>query len=485
MLAVLSIAVGSLTGLEPTTEQTSHSAWTAIAGSLRRALTDTIYDTWFAQAEPQSLDDGGLRVALPNDFTRDWVESHFSALVSAAAREAIGQDLPVSFVISEGPSVSSETRPAAAPGPAPVTAHGAENERERSSELRYRDTTELDLNPKYTFDLFIIGSSNRFAHAAALAVAEAPAQAYNPLFIYGSTGLGKTHLLQAIGHYVRQHSRRLTRRYVTSETFMNDFIDSLRDKRIEGFKRRYRGYDVLLIDDIQFFEGKERIQEEFFHTFNSLYESGSQIIISSDRPPREIATLEERLRSRFEWGLLTDIQPPDLETRIAILRKKVNTERIAVTDPEVLTFIAGRVSSNIRELEGALTRVVAFSSLTDRAMTVELAEQVLKDVFPQGDAAPEVTIPRIQEAVSERFGVTLDELVSPRRSQSVAYPRQVAMYLSRELTDSSLPKIGKEFGGRDHTTVMHATSKITRLISEDRSVYNLVQELTARVKQAR
>jgi chromosomal replication initiator protein len=272
---------------------------------------------------------------------------------------------------------------------------------------------------------------------------------------------------------------------VTSETFMNDFIDSLRDKRIEGFKRRYRNYDVLLIDDIQFFEGKERIQEEFFHTFNSLYEGGSQIIISSDRPPREIATLEERLRSRFEWGLITDIQPPDLETRIAILRKKVNTERIAVTDPEVLTFIAGRVSSNIRELEGALTRVVAFSSLTDRELTVELAEHVLKDVFPQGDAAPEVTIPRIQEAVLERFGVTLEELVSPRRSQSVAYPRQVAMYLSRELTDSSLPKIGKEFGGRDHTTVMHATSKITRLISEDRSVYNLVQELTARIKQAR
>jgi chromosomal replication initiator protein len=380
----------------------------------------------------------------------------------------------VSFSVAETPHVAEPAAPAA-------TVDG----RGRPGELRERDSNELELNPKYTFDLFIIGSSNRFAHAAALAVAEAPAQAYNPLFIYGGTGLGKTHLLQAIGHYVRQHSRRLTRRYVTSETFMNDFIDSLRDKRIEGFKRRYRNYDVLLIDDIQFFESKERIQEEFFHTFNSLYEGGSQIIISSDRPPREIATLEERLRSRFEWGLITDIQPPDLETRIAILRKKVNTERIAVTDPEVLTFIAGRVSSNIRELEGALTRVVAFSSLTDRALTVELAEHVLKDVFPQGDAAPEVTIPRIQDAVSERFGVTREELVSPRRSQSVAYPRQVAMYLSRELTDSSLPKIGKEFGGRDHTTVMHATSKITRLISEDRSVYNLVQELTARIKQAR
>ena len=245
----------------------------------------------------------------------------------------------------------------------------------------------------------MIGSSNRFAHAAALAVAEAPAQAYNPLFIYGGTGLGKTHLLQAIGHYVRQHSRRLTTRYVTSETFMNEFIDAVRDRgaRIEGFKRRYRNYDVLLVDDIQFIEGKERIQEEFFHTFNSLYEGGAQIVLSSDRPPREIATLEERLRSRFEWGLLTDIQAPDLETRIAILRKRVETEGIAIDDPEVLTFIAGRVSANIRELEGALTRVVAFSSLTDRPLTVELAEDVLRDVYPQGEAAPEVSIPRIQE----------------------------------------------------------------------------------------
>jgi chromosomal replication initiator protein len=457
-------------------EPTADSLWHGISTRLRETISS--YDNWFAQAEPRSLEDGRLEVAVPNEFTRDWIESHFHRFVASAAQETLGRDVAVAFSVAEHPSFAPATSQSSFQPSPPEQAP-------REPALPFRETPETELNPKYTFDLFVIGSSNRFAHAAALAVAEAPAQAYNPLFIYGSTGLGKTHLLQAIGHYVRQHSRRLTMRYVTSETFMNDFIDSLRDKRIEGFKRRYRNYDILLVDDVQFFEGKERIQEEFFHTFNSLYEGGAQIIISSDRPPREIATLEERLRSRFEWGLLTDIQAPDLETRIAILRKKVNTEQIAVTDPEVLTFIAGRVSTNIRELEGALTRVVAFSSLTDRPMTVDLAEHVLKDVFPQGEAAPEVTIPRIQEAVSERFGVTLEELVSPRRSQAVAYPRQVAMYLSRELTDSSLPKIGREFGGRDHTTVIHATSKITRLIREDRSVYNLVQELTARIKQAR
>jgi chromosomal replication initiator protein len=266
---------------------------------------------------------------------------------------------------------------------------------------------------------------------------------------------------------------------------MNDFINSLRDKRIEGFKHRYRNYDVLLIDDVQFFEHKERIQEEFFHTFNSLYESGSQIVISSDRPPKEISTLEERLRSRFEWGLITDIQPPDLETRIAILRKKVKTDGIELHDDnvELLTFIASRISTNIRELEGALTRVVAYSSLTGGEMTTELAQFVLKDLFPQGEPA-QVSIKGIQEIISERFGLSLEELCGDKRSQNIVYPRQVAMYLSRELTDSSLPKIGKEFGGRDHTTVIHATSKIARLIKEDRSVYNLVQELTARIKQA-
>ena len=458
--------------MQDTTEPTAERLWDDVSGRLRETLNETTYATWFGDASAGELVDDSFSLVVPNDFTREWIEGHFLGFVRAAARDALSRDIRVTLTVREPSNtvatVAQET------GDAADAAPGVPVERKAPP-----------ASPKYTFDLFVIGSSNRFAHAAALAVAEAPAQAYNPLFIYGGTGLGKTHLLQAIGQYVSEHTQGSTTRYVTSETFMNDFINSLRDKRIEGFKQRYRTYDVLLVDDIQFFEGKERIQEEFFHTFNSLYEAGRQIVISSDRPPKEIATLEERLRSRFEWGLITDIQPPDLETRIAILRKKVTTDRIAIADPEVLTFIAGRVSTNIRELEGALTRVVAFSSLTGLELTVELAEQVLRDLFPHGDAVPAVTITRIQEAVSDRFGLSVVELCSQRRSQAVAYPRQVAMYLSRELTDASLPKIGKEFGGRDHTTVIHATSKITRLISEDRSVYNLVQDLTARIKQAR
>jgi chromosomal replication initiator protein len=452
-------------------ELTAESLWHEVAGRLRSSLNETTYGTWFGEARGVALEDGRFVLGVPNDFTRDWIEGHFLSLIGAAIRDVTGEERPIELQVVDGAVPAEPSAEAARPRVSTVTP--LPNRPESGG-----------FNSKYTFDSFVIGSSNRFAHAAALAVAEAPAQAYNPLFIYGGTGLGKTHLLQAVAQYVSEHTKDLTVRYVTSETFMNDFINSLRDKRIEGFKQRYRTYDVLLIDDVQFFEHKERIQEEFFHTFNSLYEAGSQIVMSSDRPPRDIATLEERLLSRFEWGLITDIQPPYLETRIAILRKKVKMDGIHLPDPEVLTFVASRVSSNIRELEGALTRVVAFSSLTGRPMTVELAQDVLKDVFPQGEAA-EVSIQRIQNLVSERFNLSLEELCGDKRSQNIVYPRQVAMYLSRELTDSSLPKIGKEFGGRDHTTVIHATSKIARLIREDRSVYNLVQELTARVKQVR
>ncbi len=454
-------------GVELSPELSADTLWTEVSRRLQDALNEHTYRTWFGEARGVSLDDEAFVLAVPNDFTREWIRNHFGGLVEAAVRDALGGERRVEVDINPR-ATAQEPLPRPWPRDGPVR-----TAREPSG-----------LNPKYTFDRFVIGSSNRFAHAAALAVAEAPARAYNPLFIYGGTGLGKTHLLQAIATYLGEHDADLTARYVTSETFMNDFINSLRDKRSEGFKHRYRHYDVLLVDDIQFIEGKEQTQEEFFHTFNSLYEAGRQIVMSSDRPPREIATLEERLRSRFEWGLITDIQPPDLETRIAILRKKVHAEGTHVPDQQVLTFIAGRISTNIRELEGALTRVVAFSSLTGRLMTVDLAQEVLKDVFPQGEM-PEISVERIQEAVVDRFGISLQELTGDRRSQAIVYPRQVAMYLCRELTDSSLPKIGKKFGGRDHTTVIHATSKIAKLIKEDRSVYNLVQELTARVKQTR
>jgi chromosomal replication initiator protein len=452
-----SLAEGAAPGVEGPVQLSAEAVWSEVSARLKQTLSDGPYAQWFSGATG-ALQEDAFVLFVRDDFTREWIDGHYRGLVEAAVAETLEESRPIHIVAAEQPRPQEDLVP---------PPRGVEG-----------------LSHKYTFDSFVIGSSNRFAHAAALAVSEAPAQAYNPLFIYGGTGLGKTHLLQAIASYVGEHSRHFSVRYVTSETFMNDFINSLRDKRIEGFKQRYRHYDLLLIDDIQFFEHKERIQEEFFHTFNSLYEAGRQIVISSDRPPRAIATLEARLRSRFEWGLITDIQAPDLETRIAILRKKVKTDAIHIPDSQLLTFIASRISTNIRELEGALTRVVAFSSLTGRPMTVELAQEVLKDVFPQGEL-PEVSVERIQETVIDRFGISMQELVGDRRSQSIVYPRQVAMYLCRELTDSSLPKIGKKFGGRDHTTVIHATSKIARLLQEDRSVYNLVQELTARIKQPR
>jgi chromosomal replication initiator protein len=411
----------------------------------------------FAAARAGHLDETSFVLFVPNDFTRDWIEGHVRGLLEGAVRDTLGEEREVQLAVREHRAAEQPIAP-------PPRAEG--------------------LNPKYTFDSFVIGSSNRFAHAAALAVAEAPAQAYNPLFIYGGTGLGKTHLLQAVAGYIAEHSNELSARYVTSETFMNDFINSLRDKRIEGFKQRYRHYDVLLIDDIQFFEHKERIQEEFFHTFNSLYEAGRQIVISSDRPPRAIATLESRLRSRFEWGLITDIQPPDLETRIAILNKKASYESIAVP-PDVLELIASRVQSNIRELEGALIRVTAFASLQRVPVDHDLAEGVLKDLLPE-ESIRDISVQLIQDEVASFFGLTVDDLCSPSRTKQLVIARQIAMYLIRELTDLSLPRIGKAFGGRDHTTVMHAERKITALMQERRTIYDQVQELTSRVRsQAR
>jgi chromosomal replication initiator protein len=337
------------------------------------------------------------------------------------------------------------------------------------------------LNPKYTFETFVIGSSNRFAHAAAVAVAEAPAKAYNPLFVYGDSGLGKTHLLHAIGHYAQSLYQGVKVRYVSSEEFTNDFINMIRDGKQDGFRRRYRDVDVLLVDDIQFLENKEGTQEEFFHTFNTLHNASKQIVISSDRAPKRLVTLEDRLRSRFEWGLLTDVQPPELETRIAILRKKAVQDRLNAP-PEALEYIASRISTNIRELEGALIRVTAFASLNRQSVDLQLAEFVLKDLIPEAQG-PEITASTIMGQTASYFGLSIDDLCGTSRSRVLVTARQIAMYLCRELTELSLPKIGQQFGGRDHTTVMHADRKIRSLMAERRSIYNQVTELTNRIKQ--
>ncbi|GHF58002.1 chromosomal replication initiator protein [Amycolatopsis bartoniae] len=342
-------------------------------------------------------------------------------------------------------------------------------------------TSKTRLNEKYTFDTFVIGASNRFAHAAAFAVAEAPSRAYNPLFIWGESGLGKTHLLHAVGHYAQRLFPGMRVRYVSTEEFTNDFINSLRDDRKVAFQRRYRDIDILLVDDIQFLEGKEGTQEEFFHTFNTLHNANKQIVVSSDRPPKRLETLEDRLRTRFEWGLITDIQPPELETRIAILRKKAAQDRLAVPG-DVLEFIASRVEANIRELEGALIRVTAFASLNQQPVDVGLAEIVLRDLIPDSQA-PEISAPTIMATTAEFFDVTIDDLCGPGKTKALATARQIAMYLCRELTDMSLPKIGQTFGGRDHTTVMHADKKIRKEMAERRRIYDQVQELTFRIKQ--
>ncbi len=364
--------------------------------------------------------------------------------------------------------------PSGAPGPlaaqpAPATGPGEPTAR---------------LNPKYLFDTFVIGASNRFAHAAAVAVAEAPAKAYNPLFIYGESGLGKTHLLHAIGHYARSLYPGTRVRYVSSEEFTNEFINSIRDGKADTFRKRYRDMDILLVDDVQFLASKESTQEEFFHTFNTLHNANKQIVLSSDRPPKQLITLEDRLRNRFEWGLITDVQPPELETRIAILRKKAVQEQLNAP-PEVLEFIASRISRNIRELEGALIRVTAFASLNRQPVDLGLTEIVLKDLIPGGeDAAPEITAAAIMAATADYFGLTVEDLCGSSRSRVLVTARQIAMYLCRELTDLSLPKIGAQFGNRDHTTVMHADRKIRALMAERRSIYNQVTELTNRIKNS-
>jgi len=405
---------------------------------------------------------------------------------SHIAGHTFGGAEPEPFTPSAHLTSAESPLPDAAP-PAPWQGGGAQagpqpGAQADDAEQQAKGTIEAArLNPKYTFETFVTGASNRFAQAAAVAVAESPAKAYNPLFIYGDSGLGKTHLLHAIGHYSRSLFDGVRVRYVSSEEFTNDFINAIRDGKAEGFRRRFREVDILLVDDIQFLEGKEQTQEEFFHTFNTLHNANKQIVISSDRAPKQLVTLEDRLRNRFEWGLITDVQPPELETRIAILRKKAVQEGLAAP-PDVLEFIATKISTNIRELEGALIRVTAFASLNRQSVDLRLAEIVLKDLIPD-TGGPEITAGMIMAQTATYFGIEIDDLCGTSRSRVLVTARQIAMYLCRELTDMSLPKIGLQFGGRDHTTVMHADRKIRSLMAERRSIYNQVTELTSRIKQ--
>lgn len=440
--------------------------WNNVLASIEKKISKPSYDTWLKSTKAHSLQGDMLIITAPNEFARDWLEQRYSPLISGTLTEITGEELAVKFII---PQNKSEDEPSL-PNPAKK-----EKQEDEQPELSFNM-----LNQKNTFDTFVIGSGNRFAHAASLAVAEAPAKAYNPLFIYGGVGLGKTHLMHAIGHYVLEHNPSAKVVYLSSEKFTNEFINSIRDNKAIDFRNKYRKVDVLLIDDIQFLAGKESTQEEFFHTFNTLHEENKQIVISSDRPPKEIPTLEDRLRSRFEWGLITDITPPDLETRIAILRKKAKADGLDIPN-EAMLYIANQIDSNIRELEGALIRVVAYSSLINKDINADLAAEALKDIIPS--SKPKViTIHDIQKVVGEFYSIKLEDFSAKKRTKSIAFPRQIAMYLSRELTDFSLPKIGEEFGGRDHTTVIHAHEKISKLVQSDPQFQKQLNEINELLK---
>ncbi|SHH73977.1 MULTISPECIES: chromosomal replication initiator protein DnaA [Virgibacillus] len=437
--------------------------WTAALEKIEEKISKPSFDTWLKNTKAESLDNNTLIVSAPNEFARDWLENQYTRLISEILTEITGAEIEAKFII---PSTTKDAESA------PTSNQGKANE--------LNDHSKSLLNAKYTFDTFVIGAGNRFAHAASLAVAEAPAKAYNPLFIYGGVGLGKTHLMHAIGHYVQDHNPEAKVVYLSSEKFTNEFINAIMDNKTVNFRNKYRNVDILLIDDIQFIAGKESTQEEFFHTFNALHDDNKQIIISSDRPPKEIPTLEDRLRSRFEWGLITDITPPDLETRIAILTKKAKAEGLDIPN-EVMLYIANQIDTNIRELEGALIRIVAYSSLVNQDIDASLAADALKDIIPSNKPKV-VTIASIQEIVGERYNVRLEDFLAKKRTKSIAFPRQIAMYLSREMTDSSLPKIGEEFGGRDHTTVIHAHEKISKLIDKDTQLAKELEELKEQIK---
>ena len=479
--------------------------WNDCSDALQSQVSEAAWKAWFSEIRPIAVVNGILVLAVPSAVVRERLEGRFSGLLQDALHDTSGRDYPIRFDVEVTEAAANEHLGGVHNATALLEPTGrttaddlsrarnvvaTRSEVDRPNDKHQfngvRDTTrtaDAPFNARYTFDAFVIGPSNRFAHAAALSVAEAPARSYNPLFVYGGAGLGKTHLLQAIGNYVRENFPRLRVRYVSTETFMNEFVETLRAKDDMGaFRRRYRECDVLLIDDVQFMDRKESLQEELFHTFNSLYGASKQIVLTSDRPPKAIATLEDRLRSRLLSGLTTDIQPPELETRIAILRTKAEHEGAVVSD-EVLDFIASNVRDNIRELEGALIRVTAFASLNRQPLTRETAEVVLADMVAASQPR-QITAQQILETSAQHFGFSLDDLCGPSRRRPLVIARQIAMYLFRDLTDYSYPAIGREFGGRDHTTVIHAVDKISGLMKERRSVYDTVTELIVRLKNS-
>ena len=487
----------------PSTDDSVTAVWSSAIAELEASPDMTPRQLAFIKlAQPLALVEGNMILAVANEWTRDYLESRVrleltQALVHATERDDARFAITVDTTLDDGselPLVRSSSNPAtgqvpvvapaggAAPQPAPpqlISESDVFNPNRRPSSAR-SSFEPTSLNAHYIFETFVIGASNRFAHAAAVAVAEAPAKAYNPLFIYGDSGLGKTHLLHAIGHYAQSLYPGVRVRYVNSEEFTNDFINSIGEGKAGAFQRRYREVDVLLIDDIQFLQGKEQTMEEFFHTFNTLHNANKQVVITSDLPPKQLNGFEDRLRSRFEWGLITDVQPPDLETRIAILRKKASGERLAAPD-DVLEYIASKITTNIRELEGALIRVTAFANLNRQQVDLGLAEIVLKDLITDNDTS-QITAASVIAQTATYFGLTIEDLCGSSRSRVLVTARQIAMYLCRELTDLSLPKIGQQFGGRDHTTVMHANRKIGAQMAERRSIYNQVTELTSRIK---
>ncbi|HCJ59015.1 MAG TPA: chromosomal replication initiator protein DnaA [Clostridiaceae bacterium] len=438
----------------------NYEIWDKTLDIIKVELTEVSFNTWLKSITPIMINDEMILFHVPDDFTKGIIETRYATLIKNALKQVTSKYHELKFTVNE-------------------TEADMEKSNNVMGKKEVEEVVNTSLNPRYTFDTFVIGNSNRLAHAASVAVAESPAKAYNPLFIYGGVGLGKTHLMHAIGHYALNQNKRAKVVYVSSETFTNELINSIRDDRNIEFRSKYRNIDILLVDDIQFIAGKERTQEEFFHTFNSLYEANKQIIISSDRPPKEIPTLEDRLRSRFEWGLIADIQPPDLETRVAILKKKAKIENLVIPD-DVMLYIAKKILSNIRELEGALIRIVAYSSLTNREINEDLASEALKDII--SNSKPKfITADLIKEKVGEFFNVKVEDFNAKKRTRSIVYPRQIAMYLCREMTDLSLPKIGEEFG-RDHTTIMHAYDKISSDMNIDPELKNIINDLKGKIE---